>query len=88
MRVKTARDLKHEALVSCSQGRNQADVAQEYGMDRKTIQRAATKFREHGDIEGGAQKRGPKGKLDANMVEVFHSLCMFITSDVDRNGSL
>lgn len=59
--MQTSRDLKHQAVVLTSQGRKQTAVAQELGLSTRTIQRANAKLRLYGDIEGGAQKRGPKG---------------------------
>jgi transposase len=70
MRTKSARELKHEALVLTAQGRKQTAVAQELGLSTRTIQRASEKLRRYGDIEGGAKKRGPKGKLHEGMIEV------------------
>ena len=70
MRTKSTRDLKHEALVLTAQGRKQTDVATELGLSTRTIQRASEKLRLYGDIEGGAKKRGPKGKLHEGMIEV------------------
>jgi transposase len=70
MRTKTSRDLKNEALVLAAQGRKLTAVAQELGLSVRTIQRASEKLRLYGDIEGGAKKRGPKGKLHEGMIEV------------------
>ena len=70
MRTKSARELKHEALVLTAQGRKQTAVAQELGLSTRTIQRASEKLRLYSDIEEGAKKRGPKGKLHEGMIEV------------------
>jgi transposase len=78
MRTKSTRDLKHEALVLTAQGRKQTAVAQELGLSTRTIQRANEKLRLHGDIDGGAQKRGPKGKLHEGMIEVYPIAPMLI----------
>jgi hypothetical protein len=39
-------------------------------MHVRTLQRAKAKLKKHGDVEGGANKRGPKGKLHYNVKNV------------------
>ena len=64
---------KHDAIVLESMGHTQESVAQTLGVSVRTVQRAKHKFLMHGDVEGGAGKRGPKGKLDRMMEEVKFS---------------
>jgi len=78
MRTKTSRDLKNEAVILAAQGRKLTAVAQELGLSIRTIQRASEKLRLYGDIEAGAKKRGPKGKLHEGMIEVSPVTSMLI----------
>lgn len=71
MPEKISRDVKHEALSLIQQGQKQVDVAATLGISDRTIRRARSKARKHGDIEGGQKKAGPKPKLTPEMENVI-----------------
>jgi transposase len=56
---KIDRKVKMEAVILDSKGlATQDEVATIMKMGKRTLQRAKQKFKEHGDVEGGAKKRG------------------------------
>lgn len=71
MSTKISRDAKFDGLILYAQGHKRAAIAESLGISISTQQRAQRKLRTYGDIEGGVQKRGPKGKLDFGMLHVF-----------------
>ena len=67
--------VKQDAITLAAQGKTQDQASFSTNMSTRTLQRAKAKLIKHGDIEGGEQKRGPKGKLDDAMTNVlFYSL--------------
>lgn len=71
MAPKLDRKLKHDAVIMDASGMKQKDIVTTLDVSRSTITRAKRKLKETGDIEGGGKKRGPKGKLDEGMRNVF-----------------
>ena len=68
---KVPRTKKLTAVVLDAIGElNQSDIAKLVGINKKTLQRAKKKYKEHGDVEGGAKKRGVKPTLHYNMKNV------------------
>ena len=75
MPEKISREVKHEALTLVTRGTKQAEAAAKTGISDRTIRRARSKAKNHGDIEGGKKKVGRKAKLTPEMEGVFyHSL--------------
>jgi hypothetical protein len=61
---KVSRAAKIDAVVLDAKGEHsQEEVATVMNMHVKTLQRAKAKLKKDGDVEGGSNKRGPKGKL-------------------------
>ena len=62
--------IKQDAVILSNQGKTQEEIKDILGISVSTIQRAKCKQRDHGDMEGGAKKRGPKLKLSADLEDV------------------
>lgn len=58
------------AVALNAQGLNQDTVCEVVGINKRMLQRANSKFKKYGDVEGGAKKRGSKGKLHYNCKHV------------------
>lgn len=72
---KVSRTAKLDAVILEAKGEHtQEEVATVMNMHVKTLQRAKAKLKEHGDVEGGTNKRGPKGKLHYNVKNVGNLL--------------
>ena len=71
MPEKIPQAIKHKAIGLVTEGQNRSQVAASLGISDRTIRRARQKVREHGDIEGGTKKAGPKHKLLPEMELVF-----------------
>ena len=71
MPPKVSRQTKHDALELISRGISLPDAVDTFQASRRTIQRADRRLKKYGDIEGGYQKRGPKGKIDYAMTMVL-----------------
>jgi transposase len=76
MAPKIPRKVKIDAIsmTSGSDKLSHPKIATTLGISTKTIQRAVKKEKEHGDVEGGVKKRGPKGKMDFGMQNVCCTL--------------
>jgi transposase len=76
MPPKIPRKVKIDAIsmTSGSDKLSHPKIATTLGISIKTIQRAVKKEKEHGDVEGGVQKRGPKGKMDFGMQNICRTL--------------
>jgi len=70
MATKVNRQVKHDALMLDASGVNQDDIVKTLPISKSTLVRAKRKLKATGDIEGGAKKRGCKGKLDQGMKDV------------------
>ena len=68
---KIPRSIKHDAIILGDEGHTQDRINHILGISVSTIQRAKHNLKEHGDVEGRPQKRGPKGKLDRYMEDVY-----------------
>lgn len=64
------RAIKQESVILGAQGIKQQDIAITLNISVDTIRRVAKRVRKYGDVEGGYQKSGPKGKIDHFMEEV------------------
>jgi transposase len=64
------RSIKLDAIVLGLKGFKQPEIKDTLGISISVIQRAKYKQRDHGDIEGGAKKRGPKPKMSADLEDV------------------
>lgn len=62
------------AVALNAQGLNQDTVCEVVDINKRSLQRAKSKFKKYGDVEGGAKKRGPKGKLHFNCKHVYSQL--------------
>jgi len=71
MPPKVSRDVKHKALNMMAQGQTEVNVAEYLDISDRTIHRARSKLRDHGDIEGGARQKGRKPKLTPQMEDVY-----------------
>jgi transposase len=56
-----SRKTKSQALALGAQGMKQADIAVELDISVSTVQRAKSRLQNHGDVEAGYKKPGPKG---------------------------
>ena len=65
------RAVKLIALELDAQGHS-AEIAEQLAISVGTITNAKRKMKNHGDIEGGRQKRGPKPKMDPGMEMVYY----------------
>jgi transposase len=70
---KIPRTIKHDAIALGRDGYTQSEIKDILGISISTIQRTAYKLRDHGDIEGGTQKPGPKAKLSRDLEDVILS---------------
>lgn len=68
---KIPRNIKHDAIVLGDKGYTQLEISDILTISISAIQRAKYKLRDHGDIEGGPKKRGPKPKLGADLEDVI-----------------
>lgn len=57
---KIPRPVKHKALALSREGMTQREAAELCGISERTLRRARAREIEHGDIERGQKKRGPK----------------------------
>jgi transposase len=57
-----------------TQGYKQSDIAITLDISVRTVQRAKKKSHEHGDVEGGKKKSGPKGKIDQYIEECSNKI--------------
>ena len=72
MPTKIERKVKIDAVCMDSQGNyKQTEVAFTHRISVRTLRRSKKKLREHGDVEGGKKKRGPRGKIDHQMLNVL-----------------
>jgi CRP-like cAMP-binding protein len=76
MPEKISRAVKHKALALTAKGKKQSEVAASLGICGRTIGRARSKLRRHGDIEGGRKKAGSTPKLSSKMEDVFQPLSL------------
>jgi transposase len=83
---KVPRELKHDAIALGNNGYTQNQINDILGISVSTIQRTKYKLRDHGDIEGGTQKRGPKPKLSRDLEDVILSKEVTLMPDVDMDG--
>jgi len=67
---KVDRAITLESLSLEAKGLIQEAAANAVGISRSTLERAKAKQRLHGDIEGGALKKGRKNVLSAGMEDV------------------
>lgn len=67
---KIHRHIKQDAIILGNEGKTQAEIKEILGISVSAIQRAKYKQRDHGDVEGGAKKRGPKPKLSVDLEDV------------------
>jgi len=67
---KIPRSIKQNAVILGHKGLTQPEIKDILGISISAIQRAKYKQRDHGDIEGGAKKRGPKPKMSADLEDV------------------
>jgi len=75
---KVSRCTKLDAVNSYSQGNAEGPVAHSLGISVSTLQRAKKKLHDHGDVEGGKKKAGPKPKLSPGMLNVNSCLMILI----------
>lgn len=68
---KIPRNIKHDAILLGDKGYTQLEISDILKMSVSAIQRAKYKLRDHGDIEGGTKKRGPKPKLGPDLEDVL-----------------
>ena len=67
---KIPRSIKHDTIILGDEGHTQDRIKHILDISVSTIQRAKHNLKEHGDVEGCSQKRGPKGKLDRYMEDI------------------
>jgi transposase len=70
------RAVKQESVILGTQGIKPQDIAITLNISVDTVRRVATRVRKYGDVEGGYQKSGPKGKIDHFMEEV--NACFYL----------
>ena len=90
MRNKVPRDKKLESVLLQAQGVKQQEVAEFLGISRSSVQRAKSRQRNTGDVEGGELKRGRKPILSQGMEDVsppFSSLNKGLTVAPGSDGS-
>jgi transposase len=73
-----SRRTKLDAVNAYFQGNAEGPVAHSLSISVSTLQRAKRKLRDHGDVEGGKKKAGPKPKLSPGMLNVNSFLMMLI----------
>jgi len=66
------RAVKLIALELDAQGHKHTEIAEQLAISVGTITIAKRKMKNHGDIEGGRRKRGPKPKMDPRMEMVYY----------------
>ena len=66
--------VKLIALGLDAQGHKQTEIAEQLAISIGTITNAKRKMKNHGDVEGGRRKRGPKPKMDPGM-EIVRYYC-------------
>ena len=71
MPPKVSRDIKYQAIIMSAEGHSPGYIAHSLGVSESTVKRAKKRSTEHGDIEGGYKKSGPKGKIDIYMEQVI-----------------
>ena len=67
---KIPRSIKHDAIIIGDEGHTQDRIKHILGISVSTIQCAKHNLKEHSNVEGRSQKRGPKGKPDRYMEDV------------------
>jgi transposase len=67
---KIHRHIKQDAIILGNEGKTQEEIKDILGISVSVIQRAKYRQRDHGDVEGGAKKRGPKPKLSVDLEDV------------------
>ena len=70
---KIPREIKHDSIALGTKGYTQDEIKDILGVSISTIQRTKYRLRDHGDVEGGTTKRGPKAKLSMDLEQV--TLC-------------
>jgi transposase len=75
---KVPRRTKLDTVNLNSQGNAEIPVAHSLGISRSTLQRAKKKLADHGDVEGGKKKVGPKAELSPGMLNVNSFLTTLI----------
>jgi hypothetical protein len=70
------RTVKQESVILGTQGIKPQDIAITLNISVDTVRRVATRVCKYGDVEGGYQKSGPKGKIDHFMEEV--NACFYL----------
>ena len=70
MYQKISRKKKEHAVELTYSGIKAKEAAKTYGISTRTIRRAKQRLKEHGNVEGIQQKRGPRPSIGLQLGEV------------------